>query len=64
MGNMYIFTMIDLLTGWPKAVGIPDKKADTVGLTFQRVFCPDIHFHYKYSQTGAVNGSPVFFKIS
>ena len=30
--------MIDLLMGWPKAVGIPDKKADTVGLTFQRVF--------------------------
>ena len=26
MGNMYIFTMIDLLTGWPEAVGIPDKK--------------------------------------
>ena len=36
--NMYIFTMIDLLTGWPKTVGIPDKMADTVGLTFQRVF--------------------------
>ena len=37
-GNVYILTMIDLFLGWPKAVGIPDKKAETVGLTFQRVF--------------------------
>ena len=38
MGNVYILTMIDLFSGWPEAVGIPDKKAETVGLTFQRVF--------------------------
>ena len=38
MGNVYILTMIDLFSGWPEAVGIPDKKAETVGLTFQKVF--------------------------
>ena len=38
MGNVYILTMIDLFSGWPEAVGIPDKKAETVGLTFQREF--------------------------
>ena len=38
MGNVYILTMIDLFSGWPEAVGISDKKAETVGLTFQRVF--------------------------
>ena len=38
MGNVYILTMIDLFSGWPEVVGIPDKKAETVGLTFQRVF--------------------------
>ena len=38
MGNVYIPTMIDLFSGWPEAIGIPDKKAETVGLTFQRVF--------------------------
>ena len=38
MGNVYIFTMINLFLGWPEAVGIPDKKAETVGLTFQSVF--------------------------
>ena len=30
--------MTNLFSGWPEAVGIPDKKAETVGLTFQRVF--------------------------
>ena len=29
MGNVYILTMIDLFSGWPEAVGIPDKKAET-----------------------------------
>ena len=38
MGNVYILTMIDLFSGWHEAMGIPDKKAETVGLTFQRVF--------------------------
>ena len=38
MGNVYILTMIDLFSGWPEAVGMPYKKAETVGLTFQRVF--------------------------
>ena len=34
MGNVYILTMIDLFSRWPEAVGISDKKAETVGLTF------------------------------
>ena len=34
MGKVYILTMIDLFSGWPEAVGIPDKKAEAVGLTF------------------------------
>ena len=38
MGNMYVLTMMDLFSGWPEAVGIPDKRAETVGLTFQRMF--------------------------
>ena len=38
MGNVNILTMIDLFSGWPEAVGISDKKAETVGLTFQREF--------------------------
>ena len=37
-GNVYIFTMINLFSEWPEAVGIPDKKAETMGLIFQRVF--------------------------
>ena len=38
MGNVYILAMIDLFSGWPEAVGITDKKVETVGLTFQREF--------------------------
>ena len=38
MGNVYKLTMIDLFSGWPEAVGISNKKAETVGLTFQREF--------------------------
>ena len=42
MGNVYILTMIDLFLGWPEALGIPDMKAETVGLTFQRVSIPTL----------------------
>ena len=37
-GNVYIITMMDIFSGWPEAEGIPDKRAETVGLTFQRMF--------------------------
>ena len=38
MGNVYIITMMDIFSGWPEAEGIPDKRAEMVGLTFQRMF--------------------------
>ena len=38
MGNVYIITMMDLFSGWSEAEGIPDKQAEMVGLTFQRMF--------------------------
>ena len=33
-GNKHILTIIDHLTGWPKAFPIPDKSADTIVSTF------------------------------
>ena len=33
-GNKHILTIIDHLTGWPKAFPIPDKSADTIVFTF------------------------------
>ena len=38
MGNVYIITMMDIFSGWLEAEGIPDKRAEMVGLTFQRMF--------------------------
>ena len=29
-GNKHILTIIDLLTGWPEAIPIPNKSADTI----------------------------------
>ena len=33
-GNKHILTIIDHLTGWPKAYPIPDKSMDTIVFTF------------------------------
>ena len=39
-GNKHILTMIDHLTGWPKAFPIPDKSADTIVSTFINEYLP------------------------
>ena len=35
-GNKHILTIIDLLTGWPEAILIPNKSADTITKAFIR----------------------------
>ena len=39
-GNKHILTIIDLLTGWPEAILIPNKSADTVTKAFVRHYLP------------------------
>ena len=39
-GNKHILTIIDHLTGWPEAVPIPDKSADTIVSTFINEYLP------------------------
>ena len=46
-GNKHILTIIDPLTGWPEAVPIPDKSADTVVSTFINQY-PPIHMCHRY----------------
>ena len=39
-GNRHILTIIDLLLGWPEAIPIPNKSADTITKAFIRHLCP------------------------
>ena len=39
-GNKHILTIIDLLTGWPEAILIPNKSADTITKVFIRHYLP------------------------
>ena len=39
-GNKHILTIIDLLTGWPEAIPIPNKSADTITKAFVRHYLP------------------------
>ena len=39
-GNKHILTIIDLLMGWPEAIPIPNKSADTITQVFIRHYLP------------------------
>ena len=39
-GNKHILTIIDLLTGWPEAIPIPNKSTDTITKAFIRHYIP------------------------
>ena len=39
-GNKHILTIIDLLTGWPEVILIPNKSADTITKAFIRHYLP------------------------
>ena len=39
-GNDHILTIIDLLTGWPEAILIPNKSTDTITKAFIRHYLP------------------------
>ena len=39
-GNKHILTIIDLLTGWPEAIPITNKSADTITKAFIRHYLP------------------------
>ena len=40
-GNKHILTIIDLLMGWPEAIPIPNKSADTITKHSSDTTCPD-----------------------
>ena len=46
-GNKHILTVIDHLTGWPKAFPIPDKSADTTVSTFVNKYLP-VHMFLRH----------------
>ena len=39
-GNKHILTIIDLLTGWPEVIPIPNKSADTITQALIRSYLP------------------------
>ena len=46
-GNKHILTIIDYLTGWPEALPIPDKSANTIVSTFINKYLP-VHMCPRY----------------
>ena len=46
-GNKHILTIIDHLIGWPEALPIPDKSADTIVSTFINQYLP-VHMCPRY----------------
>ena len=46
-GNKHILTIIDHLTGWPEALPILDKSADTIVSTFTNLYLP-VHMCPRY----------------
>ena len=50
-GNKHILTIIDLLMGWPEAIPIPNKSADTITKAF--ITYPDTCAPGSYYQTMA-----------
>ena len=52
-GNKYILTIIDHLTGWPEALPILDKSADTIVATLINHYLPGHMFpRYLLSDNG------------
>ena len=49
-GNKHILTIIDHLSGWPKAFPIPEKSADTIVYTFINEYLPvhNLKLFHKY----------------
>ena len=39
-GNKHILTIIDMLTGWPEAIPIPNKSTNTITKAFIRHYLP------------------------
>ena len=58
-GNKHILTIIDLLTGWPEAIPIPNKSADTITKAFIRHYL-DICALGSYYQIMAQNSRTKF----
>ena len=46
-GNKHILTIIDHLTGWPEALPIPDKSANTIVSAFINKYLP-VHICLRY----------------
>ena len=46
-GNKHILTIIGHLTGWPEALPVPDKSADTIVSTFINEYLP-VHMCPQY----------------
>ena len=70
-GNRHILTIIDLLMGWPEAIPIPNKSADTITKAFIRHYLPrhlcpqfilsDNSMEFK-KQTKVKDRTPIEFK--
>ena len=64
-GNKDILTIIDLLTGWPEAIPIPNKSADTITKAFIR-HCLPRHMCLRFilSDNGTEFKNQIFDKVT
>ena len=61
-GNKHILTIIDLLTGWPEVILIPNKSADTIAKAFIRHYLPQHMFIL--SDNGTEFKNQIFDKVT
>ena len=64
-GNKHILTIIDLLTGWPEAIPIPNKSADTIIKAFVRHYLPrHLCPRFKLSDNGMEFRNQTFDRVT
>ena len=64
-GNKHILTIIDLLTGWPEAIPIPNKSADTIIKAFIRHYLSrHMCLRFILSDNGTEFKNQIFDKVT
>ena len=64
-GNKHILTIIDLLTGWPEVIPIPNKSANTITKAFIRHYLSrHVYPRFILSDTGTEFKNQIFDKVT
>ena len=64
-GNKHLLTIIDLLMGWPEAISIPNKSADTITKAFIKHYLPrHLCLQFILSDNGTEFKNQIFDRVT